>query len=401
MGPLRLNLSKSGLGLSGGVTGARVGLGPKGPYVHGGRHGMYYRKFASRGKATSQGAEAGEQNFFVDTGLTFRPGNLHKAEEMPSLAETPKRPKVILFLMVAAAILMLAALSGVGSAAWVMSVALLAFGVFIMLKHRQDGTQARETLQFIEQGLEDKINVTELLGRHQQTAIGGNWRFWMDDHLYACYMDAFFEDPDYILPAEVEALEQQLVIPPKRIAQIKLAMYAAFVDAVIEDHMISAEEEDQLRSLQKDLRIHDEGVAFRMHLVRQLAVLRDTLQASLDPQEVDISLKRGEVCYHQTVGRFLKERIMNQFQRNRIRYKEIGYDTDMEGDIYLTNSRILIVGEGSRSYPVNRVLDTTLSIEDHTLHLVLDNRKTPLIISVPDLTPLAAKIQVINTTTNS
>lgn len=43
-GPLRFNLSKSGIGTSVGVKGLRVGTGPKGPYVHGGRHGLYFRE---------------------------------------------------------------------------------------------------------------------------------------------------------------------------------------------------------------------------------------------------------------------------------------------------------------------------------------------------------------------
>lgn len=43
-GPLRLNLSRSGLGMSVGVKGARVGVGPKGSYVHLGRGGLYYRQ---------------------------------------------------------------------------------------------------------------------------------------------------------------------------------------------------------------------------------------------------------------------------------------------------------------------------------------------------------------------
>ena len=42
-GPFRLNLSKSGLGVSVGVPGFRVGSGPRGNYVHMGRHGVYYR----------------------------------------------------------------------------------------------------------------------------------------------------------------------------------------------------------------------------------------------------------------------------------------------------------------------------------------------------------------------
>ena len=43
-GPLRLNLSRSGLGASFGVKGARIGVGPTGSYIHMGRGGLYYRQ---------------------------------------------------------------------------------------------------------------------------------------------------------------------------------------------------------------------------------------------------------------------------------------------------------------------------------------------------------------------
>jgi hypothetical protein len=45
LGPLRVNLSKSGVGMSAGVKGARVGIDAKGKsYVHAGRGGLYFRK---------------------------------------------------------------------------------------------------------------------------------------------------------------------------------------------------------------------------------------------------------------------------------------------------------------------------------------------------------------------
>src|SRR5256885_950093 len=44
LGPLRLNLSRSGLGASIGVKGLRVGSGPRGSYVQMGRGGFYYRQ---------------------------------------------------------------------------------------------------------------------------------------------------------------------------------------------------------------------------------------------------------------------------------------------------------------------------------------------------------------------
>lgn len=43
-GPLRVNFSKSGVGLSLGVKGFRIGSGPNGNYVHAGRKGVYYKK---------------------------------------------------------------------------------------------------------------------------------------------------------------------------------------------------------------------------------------------------------------------------------------------------------------------------------------------------------------------
>lgn len=51
-GPFRFNLSGSGLGLSVGVKGFRVGTGPRGNYVHMGRGGLYYR--AALGGRTGQ-----------------------------------------------------------------------------------------------------------------------------------------------------------------------------------------------------------------------------------------------------------------------------------------------------------------------------------------------------------
>ena len=43
VGPFRFNISKKGIGVSAGVTGFRVGAGPRGSYIHVGRGGLYYR----------------------------------------------------------------------------------------------------------------------------------------------------------------------------------------------------------------------------------------------------------------------------------------------------------------------------------------------------------------------
>jgi hypothetical protein len=53
-GPFRFNLSNSGIGVSAGVPGFRVGMGPRGNYVHMGGGGIYYR--ATLGPSGSRAA---------------------------------------------------------------------------------------------------------------------------------------------------------------------------------------------------------------------------------------------------------------------------------------------------------------------------------------------------------
>src|SRR5436189_1441012 len=43
VGPLRFNLSGSGIGVSCGIPGLRIGTGPRGNYISAGRGGIYYR----------------------------------------------------------------------------------------------------------------------------------------------------------------------------------------------------------------------------------------------------------------------------------------------------------------------------------------------------------------------
>lgn len=47
-GPFRFNLSRSGIGVSTGVKGLRIGMGPRGNYIHMGYGGLYYRKTLSK-----------------------------------------------------------------------------------------------------------------------------------------------------------------------------------------------------------------------------------------------------------------------------------------------------------------------------------------------------------------
>ena len=57
VGGIRFNFSKSGVGVSAGVKGFRVGTGPRGNYVHMGRNGLYYRSALGKTQGQSQASD--------------------------------------------------------------------------------------------------------------------------------------------------------------------------------------------------------------------------------------------------------------------------------------------------------------------------------------------------------
>jgi len=77
VGPLRFNFSKSGVGQSFGIRGLRVGTGPRGSYVAGGRYGIYFRQYQKHtGEDFSTGAMTEVPNWCTHCGAETMPGNL-------------------------------------------------------------------------------------------------------------------------------------------------------------------------------------------------------------------------------------------------------------------------------------------------------------------------------------
>ena len=76
-GPFRFNLSKSGLGVSAGVPGFRVGTGPRGNYVHMGSNGVYYRASLGGGHRGSSSAPPPMAPAYPGRGIpAYRPSGI-------------------------------------------------------------------------------------------------------------------------------------------------------------------------------------------------------------------------------------------------------------------------------------------------------------------------------------
>ncbi len=392
-GPIRLNLSKGGLGLSAGVTGARVGLGPKGAYVHGGRHGMYYRKYmkGNGSKSVSGSGQPDEVNLFIDSGLTFKPLNFSPPGEEPELPSIPNQPLGIRLMGAGSLVCFLVSFFEM---LWFVPASLMLTGtLFWSYWHHRGVSMARKLFYALKQGLREKIKVTDLLQIHWDGRLHKTFRPWLDARLFGCFQEAYYEDPDYILPEEMEALEQNLMLPKELIRQIKAHAFGRFTEALLEDHMIDQKEEGLLNRLQKDLRIGDEDIPWEKHLLNQFTRFRNALEQPLKKVATDVHLNDGEACYFSCQGRLLREKVVNRYQRQGVKIRESAYDIDVEGTILLTARRILLLDKGSRSYSIKKILDVTLSLEDHCVLLAVDGRKSPLVLTMDEVFAFAGTLK--------
>ena len=74
VGPLRFNLSKSGIGVSTGIPGLRVGTGPRGTYVHMGRGGLYYRQTLATPGQLNQHQQPNQSHYDLPSERPFTHG---------------------------------------------------------------------------------------------------------------------------------------------------------------------------------------------------------------------------------------------------------------------------------------------------------------------------------------
>jgi hypothetical protein len=74
----------------------------------------------------------------------------------------------------------------------------------------------------------------------------------------------------------------------------------------------------------------------------------------------------------------------------------MGYKLDIQGFLRLTDKSISIEeGRNIRTYPIRQVEDIYLSSENGVVEVFLHNRKSPLIITCPNLFKFAAILNKI------
>lgn len=193
---------------------------------------------------------------------------------------------------------------------------------------------------------------------------------------------------------DLSTLTSFLPVIDENATQIAMAQYSEAVEFVLADHQLSPAEQILITQIEFSWRIPKHLVSAEKQLLEKFQNLRLLQTQPLQTIEISRNLVGKEMAYFEEPGKLLQQRVLDSWQANRVRYKTVGYQSDMEGIIRITD-RVLEIEEGrnNRSYPMRKIQDIYLNIEGGTVEVFLEGRKNPLIITTPHLFEFAGILQ--------
>lgn len=358
-GPVRFNLSKSGLGLSGGIKGARVGVGPRGTYVHAGRHGLYYRKHLSSGQARSQSTAGGEGCatlilVVVAIGLG--------AWLFQWLLENP-------------AVFIVGILVAIGIPVIRLFIRLRRKKAIAAYKHALDAafvtTQSPPSAVVLS-------NVKQQQQRLPKTESSKKTIEKIETDVYQAALDRVLDD-GFITKDEattIAAAEQILrVDPAARLRTKKDIFSAAYVEA-IQDREITQEELDKLSNLLAGLAIPQKEVQRELDIVQEI-IDTQALRLPFNPlaaEELAAPIQKSEDAYYQCSAQVLSKR------KSKDSPTSYEYTVRRDGTMILTNKRVFVVDEGTTNIRFSDVGDLDVDIDEGVIEIFKVGSGRPIVL---------------------
>ena len=406
MGPVRFNLSKSGLGASIGVKGARIGITSTGrAYVHAGRGGVYVRQYLGGSTGTSSPRASGFSStlaaepvtLFEDTGATYAPpATVRDRATLSRLEVGPTRPAVWPYvLLVIGGLVFVAAALGDGGVAnpgiFGLGLALTLSGSF-PLRRAWLRDRARDALRrAIEPAVaagraftdDELAAVRQALGDPNLTPAARR------AVLERGYLDAARKIvvDGFVTPDELRLLEQfetELGADAGFCRQARADAFRCVYLRAVADHELTPEEEAELEHVREALRVPAGDVAFELDVLDRLAGIRRIRDGELPIVQPSVPLPRRETCHFEGPGRLLKEKNLRTFQRDGVRYRVRGFTIDKEGTLFVTDRRVLLVHAGTTSIPMDQILDVEVDTDHNVVRITRDGARTPVLLTTPD-----------------
>ena len=409
LGPLRLNLSQYGIGVSGGVTGARVGLMPGGRvYTHAGRYGLYHRRVWGRVGGRSEGdgggatgAPAPPRVLRVDTGVTYgrddtsTPDTVDLPLDADGLDSGGISAPITLTLLLAAGAVLATVTEGTPVLLAVVCGAAALGGVVWTVRrisHRErlnDWLDVLEPLgdrparEWPQQRTQiERLDADRPLPADERRELGR--RAHLDLSL-AAVLDGQVTDQEL---ARLDGVSQLLDLDAAEVRTHRVHAYRAVHLEAVADRELDRDEEETLAHVRERLALEPDDLADEDALADRLRRLRDLREGDPPVVEPDPTeqryLRRGEVCHLRAPARLLRERVLERFQRDRQKHVVRGLSLYREGTLLITDRRLLLLGDQRTEIPLRAVVDCEIDLDRALITIRRSDRVRPIFLTTPD-----------------
>jgi hypothetical protein len=359
-GPIRFNLSKSGLGVSGGIKGARVGVGPRGSYVHAGRNGLYYREQLSSGRTRSHSNTDGGNGCAILLLISIAIGIGTWIFNWFS-----KHPAVCVVGVVC--------VIGIPLLRWVLS--------FRCKRQISAYKKALDVAFVVTQSSPPPATLFALKQQQKELLKNDASKKQVEKieaDIYQAVLDRILDD-GFITVEETAVIadaEQILKISPLTKLQIKKEIFAAAYVKAIEDHEITKHELATLSNLMTGL------VIPKTEVQRELDIIQEIIDTqSLCPPFKAISLdglsvrtQRNENAFYQSSAQVLSKR------KSKDSPSGYEYTIKRDGTMVITDKRIFVVGEGTTNIRYDEIADIDVDIDEGILEISKMSADRPIIL---------------------
>ena len=395
--PVRLNLSKSGFGVSTGVKGARIGLSSMGrAYVHAGRGGLYYRKQIGSGSRKQAASNSAAEPIVLrkETGVAYQnPGIV--PDRVFSMRPVRRKARVAIWLLIPIAAIVLMPFivdTAFEDPATFIVLAMLLLWPFPMLRAVLKNHAGKKLGKLLAKELSALEPLSDEAVAHLRRVIA-NKKIGSEDkefQLTTAYYDLALR---IVEDGQVTGNELRLLRQLEALFGLDAELYRdaradAFRQAYLEavsDHELTREEEQSPSDIRVVFELPDCLLAEETAVLEGLRELRDIKDGQLPIVEPSNPLQKSETCHYEGPARILKEKNLRTFKEEGQRYHVRGLVLDKEGTLLITNKRILLVHSGTTAVQFSKLLDLEVDWDEGLLRITKDGSRNPILITVPDI----------------
>lgn len=339
IGGVRINFSKSGIGVSSGIKGLRIGVNSKGrTYVSAGRNGMYYKKTYGS-KSRSDYRKVDEHTNAISFIITF----------------------IIFFIIIGCffpKIFIIPAVIAIYGILWAITTA---------IKLKTINKYIKEIYNAItDHNYESLENIFPLINKKYNNQKD---LFDIYERTYSHLVEKVLDD------AKISEEERKVIsvyekyVPQNYFTEINSQTVDGIVENIIEDGIVTETEEKYLNEVLDVFFVGEEKKEEINCIINQTKEIDNIKKNGLKKINIENEITKGKNCFYFGDIELIKSHTVKGIQ---------SYEKDLDGKIYITENSLEFVAEGHKVVKIENIF--SVETKDGYIQITIKNRQRPIYI---------------------